>query len=420
MANNKKPRSRARRRFRSFLIFIEVVAMLLVVMGSYVWGKVSRINTLELDSSKLYINEEAAQRNLTGYINVALFGVDSRSGLLSDGTNSDTMIVASIDNNNKKVNMVSLYRDTYIDICNSYNSYTKANAAYAQGGPEGALSMLNKSMDLTLDKYITVDFGALIKVIDGLGGIDIEMTAEEAYWTDGYIAETALAAGMPIQGPEDQLPHQKGGTYHVNGIQATAFCRVRYTEGDDFKRTERQRYVLSVIFEKAKTMDMATLSDIADEVFPYVLTNMSLKEMISIGSAIISYDLGDSIGLPINKVTGYVGASGDCVIPTNWYEDVKYMHSVLFGDTSYNPSSVVQEMSNTMSGTSYTNEPTGDYSDPEYDSGYNSGYDPGYGSGTDSGSGSGGTSGSDSESGSGGSDGGTGDVTAPDPGTGTE
>ena len=379
MSRNRKPRSSRRRRFRKFLIAIEIVGMLCSVLGAYVWGKTSQINTVALDESKIEVNEEVvAAQKMTGITNIALFGVDSRTGELGSGVNTDTIMIASINNDTGQINLCSLYRDTYIDV--GGGTYRKANAAYSIGGPEGAISMLNKSMDLNLTNYITVDLTVLASIIDHLGGLDLEITAEEAYWTNGYIAETSKIAGVP----QVNLPNENGGWYHMDGIQATSYCRIRYTAGDDFKRTERQRKVLSLIFEKAKTMDLETLNAIADDVFPKVQTNMTLADMLKIGASILTYNMNQSLGMPINKTTGTISGVGSSVIATDWVNDVSQLHELLFGEVGYTPSSTVQSMANTMqnpsmgSGSSYSDDDdysSNDSEDYSYDDSEDDYYD---------------------------------------------
>ena len=356
------------------MIFLEIILMALVVFGAYLWSKVSRINKVDLEESKIEVNSEvvAASEDISDVVNVALFGLDSRTGMLESGVNADTMIVASINPHTKSINMASLYRDTYMDI--GGGQFRKANAAYSLGGAEGAISMMNRSMDLDLKKYIAVDFAALAKTIDLLGGLDLELTAEEAEWMDRYVWETAQVIGedpkQHLLNPwvEDyyDVTYWSGGFYHVDGIQATAFCRIRYTTGDDFKRTERQRMVLELIFEKAKTMDIGTLNEMADQVFPMIQTNMTLTEMVSIGSAIIQYNFGDSLGLPIEKTTGNAGELGSCVVATDWSADISEFHGLIFGETGYVPSSTVQNMSKQMQDLLYSYEFESDDGDYYY------------------------------------------------------
>lgn len=369
MAGKKRTKALARRRRRRFIIFLEVLCMLLLLAGGYVWGKVSRINKVATKEDEIEINAEviASSQDLTGVTNIALFGLDSRTGLLDSGVNADTMIVASINSEAQKIHMVSLYRDTYMNV--GGGEYTKANAAYSYGGPEQALSMMNMSMDLQLEKYIAVDFAALAKTIDLLGGLDIELTPEEAHWTDGYVWETARVIG---EDPEKYLLNDwEGGYYHLNGIQATSFCRIRYTAGDDFKRTERQRMVIQLMFDKAKTMDLTTLNSIADQVFPMIQTNMSLTELITIGSAILQYGFGESIGMPIEKDTGRVYDLGDCVIPTDWANDVSTMHATIFGETGYIPTQNVRDMASRMASVDYiSSDDFYGYSDDDFDVDY--------------------------------------------------
>lgn len=363
--NRTRSKSGVRRAIRIVIICVEVVAMLLIATGAYAWSKASQINTVEINTADIVVNEDLNDTVMKGYTNVALFGLDTREGQLASGVNSDTMIIASVNNESGLINMASLYRDTYMNLGD--DTYEKANAAYSHGGPAQALSMINQAMDLDVQLFIACDFKALTVAIDCLGGLDVNMTAEEVVWMNGYVAETSEESGIYSPTLEDQI---WDGVHHLNGTQATAFCRIRYTEGDDYKRTERQRYILSLIFEKAKTMDFATLNSIADQVFPLVYTNMTMAEMVQIGLKIVKFNMGVSYGLPDGKVTGNVGKCGDAVVPTEWALDVSQLHAILFGEEGYIPSEKVHEIGDYIAKQEVTQGPLEDdeeFSDDEDD-----------------------------------------------------
>ena len=164
-------------------------------------------------------------------------------------------------------------------------------------------NMLNKNLDLNLSQYISVDFGALATAINCMDGLDVTMTSQEIFWMNGYIDETVSSSGIFSETVDDA----GDGVYHLDGIQATAFCRIRYTEGDDYKRTERQRYILGLILDKAKTMDMATLNNIMDQVFPMIQTNLSLSEMVSLATQVLKLDMGESMS--VSEVQSFFGGT---------------------------------------------------------------------------------------------------------------
>lgn len=340
---------RGRRKKRGFStwslgkkIGVIFVSMLLVIVigggaaaAAYVTSKMDKMEVEQLDANKLEINQEVEHK--TGYLNVALFGVDSRELSLGKGTRSDTIIVASLNQETGEIKLCSVYRDSLLQ--QSDGSYNKANAAYSFGGVEGAVALLNKNLDMNIEHYVTVNFNALSDVVDALGGLDIEMTHTEAELTNGYFEEVAKVTGR-----EFEMVDGYGGLIHVNGGQATAFCRIRYTQGDDFKRTERQRLVIEKIVEKLQSANLATINKIIDDVFDEVGTNFTLPEILSYAKDFKSYKLGETTGFPYNVSTGTLSGIGSTVIPTSLTSDVQQLHQFFFGDDGYTPSETVQNI----------------------------------------------------------------------------
>lgn len=158
---------------RKVLFVLEIIVLLLFIGGLYVYGQISsrldKIEQPELDEEKVIVNQEAPK--MTGYKTYVLFGIDTRGEESRySAQNSDTMIIVSVNNDTKEVRMVSVYRDTLLNVGDE--TYTKANAAYAYGGPEQAISMLNTNLDLDITDYATADFSALVEVVDDFGGLD--------------------------------------------------------------------------------------------------------------------------------------------------------------------------------------------------------------------------------------------------------
>ena len=187
-------------------------------------------------------------RDIGGYTNIALFGVDSREKELEKSTRSDTMIIASINNQTGEVKMVSVYRDTYLDVGNGV--FTKCNAAYAKGGPEQAIAMLNSNLDLNITDFVTVGFGGLTQVINDVGGITLDIQPEEIRPLNDYqismVGTSSDGIHFTAQEGKDYTPITQAGEQLCNGLQATAYCRIRYTAGNDFRRTQRQRTVIKL------------------------------------------------------------------------------------------------------------------------------------------------------------------------------
>lgn len=344
---------------RKILFGVEILVLILLVGVLFLYTQINkRMDSLNFtqaaDEQEVQINESVAGSEvLSGYTNIALFGADKRAEDEGAYGNSDTAIVASINNDTKEVRLVSLYRDTYMRVDeDEYGNgiYNKCNSAYLRGGPMQAVNMMNTNMDLDIENYVAVDFSAMATVVDCLGGLDIPMSYEEIEHMNNYCVETSQQTGMdytpiekPDPAPEDQS--QILGTYHLNGVQVTAYCRIRQTASGDQGRTERQRLVLDLLAEKAKSASLTTLNDIVDQVFPLIQTNFSKSQLIRLGTSILTYSMGENSGFPVDYVMGgdlTVPVTGlDCIIPTTLETNVKYLHEFLFSDEDYQPSETV-------------------------------------------------------------------------------
>lgn len=310
----------------------------------YVAAKLGQLDTQEIPKEDIVINEGVEQLASLGegYLNVALFGVDSREGDLEKNTRTDCIIVASLNKETKEIKMASVYRDTLLDL--SEGTLQKCNAAYSFGGPKQAINMLNMNLDLDIQNYVTVDFKAIADTIDLLGGLDIELTEAEVKYIGDFIGETGDVAGRD----RGDVHYVEGaGLQHLDGVQATTYARIRSTAGGDFTRTERQRLVIEKMVEKILKSDLATINKIIDEVFPKISTNFTMTEILSYAKYFNQYKLGENTGFPIDKATDTISGLGSIVIPVSLEDNVKKLHEFLFGtEEGYTPSDKVQSISN--------------------------------------------------------------------------
>ncbi|MCD7735949.1 MAG: LCP family protein [Lachnospiraceae bacterium] len=319
---------------RKILWVLSVLVLLIAIVAFAGLGILSRMDRESL--SDILINSGVTA---SGYRNIAIFGVDSREGELESGTRSDTIIIASVNQKSGDIKLVSVYRDTYLD--NTDGSYRKATEAYAYGGASLAVNMLNKNLDLDIEDYVTVDFEAVIEVVDELGGVEITLTDEEVTWLNAYLIETSEVTGRSY------TEVTSSGTQTLTGIQAMAYCRIRYTTGWDYKRTERQRDVLTQILSKAQQQGVSGLLAVVNNMIPYISTSLSNTELLSLATGISKYEIVDSQGFPFESTTANLSA-GDCVVPQNLAANVTELHELLFDETDYTPSSTVQEISDTI------------------------------------------------------------------------
>ena len=328
-------KERARKKRNKIILFIvEIFVLLIMVVILYGVVQGGKVGKHDMKEEDIVINPEVKEREETtkmkGYRNIALFGVDSTTGALAKNTRSDTIMIASINQDTGECKLVSVYRDTYLNLSN--DSYNKCNSAYAKGGPEMAISMLNMNLDMNITDFVTVGFAGLADTIDALGGVMIDVDEAEIHHLNSYQFTMAK---------DTQTGYQR-----LTGVQATAYCRIRYTAGDDFKRTERQREVLMAVAEEAKKASPATLNEIANNVFNEIYTSLDLTEIVELLSDIGSYNIVDQAGFPNEtyRTTGNIGSKGSCVIPVDLKENVEWLHNFLFNE-NYTASSDVQAYS---------------------------------------------------------------------------
>lgn len=335
--------SKPRKKSKKILFILEIVVLLLFIGGLFVYGQISAkldkidIQETDLADQDIVTNDQAPQ--MTGYTTYALFGLDHRSKNEKLNTeNSDTIIIASINNDTKAVKLVSVYRDTLLNVKD--DTYSKANSAYAFGGPTNAVSMLNTNLDLNITDYVAIDFDALVTVVDCLGGLDIPLSYAEIVHMNNYCVETSEETGKsytPVELPDPKPEDEEAivDTYHLNGVQATSYCRIRYTASLDMGRTERQRRVIQMIVDKAKKAGLSTIFDIMDQVFPMVKTSVSKTEILKMIPAMIGYSIDETTGFPNDYKFAQV--KGSVIVPTTLESNVLKMHQFLYGDTSYTP-----------------------------------------------------------------------------------
>jgi len=345
----KKRRAKQRARIIIFAIeLLVIVVMLVVVMKVFqTTEEVEGPHFAEIEESNIVVNSEVEEiEELKGYWNIALFGVDATTsaadGGLYKGSRSDTIMVASINQDTGEIKLVSVYRDTYLNLSN--DRYTKCNAAYSNGGAEQAMNMLNMNLDLNITDFVTVGYHGVIDCVNGLGGVWIEVDSEEIKHINNY--QQSILRDTDID--EELVMVEETGYQELNGLQAAAYCRIRYTKGDDFKRAERQREVIQAMADKAKEADLSTLTAVCTKVLKNVYTSIDKDEIPAMLGQIANYSIVAEDGFPQSdmRVTETIGkANGSCVVPTNLADNVVWLHEFLFGVEDYEVSSTVKECS---------------------------------------------------------------------------
>ena len=333
----KRRRCKKKHPIRNLLILILILIILLIV---FVYQEVNNnINQYNLDSSKMEVNDvilSNLRKETKGYLTLAFFGVDSRIDKLDTGTRTDSIILLNINTKTGETKMLSVYRDTYLNTGN--NHYNKVNAAYAMGGPEKALSTLNLNLDLNIENYVTVGFAGLAVAIDELGGITIKVDEDEIDYINAY------QKTMTKQLKKKYKAVKKSGSQTLNGIQAVSYCRIRYTAGSDYKRTQRQRTVLAQMIAKAKKSSPFKLKRAGEAALRGIQTSMSTSQIMRLIPVALKCKIIDSDGMPFEKyrTTANLGSKGDCVLPKDLTDNVTKLHQFLYGTKDYEPSNTVK------------------------------------------------------------------------------
>lgn len=335
-----KARRKKKRKIWFILLEIAVLIGILCFAGySYIGSRLDLMQRLPWNPDEIKNVEisEEKQEQMSGYWTIAVFGVDSRNSSVGKGNNSDVNILCNIDQGTGEIRLVSVYRDSYLNI-NDKNTYNKINAAYMQGGPEQVVKALNRNLDIDIDDYATFNWKAVADAINILGGIDVEITKSEFYYINAFISETVKATGVA----STQL--KSAGMNHLDGVQAVAYGRLRLMD-TDYARTERQRKVISLAFEKMKKADWATINNIVQTVFPQVATSIEINDLLKIGRNITRYHLTETTGFPSELREKKMGRKGACVIPQTLESNVIELHHFLFGDEEYTPTETVRTIS---------------------------------------------------------------------------
>ncbi|MBE6055090.1 MAG: LytR family transcriptional regulator [Clostridium sartagoforme] len=281
--NNKHTKKRKKKKkksigFKIFIGFLCVLLAIAVVGGGYVIGLLNKMDNVKLDKDNLGIVEDDLKNydNVNKIKNIALFGLDSTDG---ETGRSDSIMIATVDPVHNKLKLTSIMRDSYVYI--DGHGQDKINHAYAYGGPELSIRTINENFGLNIEDFVSVNFSSLPKIINILGGVDIEITEEELEYINSYISDINNKEGTY----SPQITY--AGLQHLDGTQALAYSRIRYTAGGDYKRTERQRTVIDALFTKLTSASVSSYNSLLNEILPYVQTNLNATDILSLGTKVL-------------------------------------------------------------------------------------------------------------------------------------
>lgn len=324
-------------------ILAVVLSALLLIVGSgavYLFNIRSSISGATIDDKDVSVNKYL-NHNI---VNIALFGVDGRPDV--EGNRSDTIMIASVNFKTGKTVLTSVQRDTIVRIPKNSTikkeSYTKINAAYSYGGPELAIKTINENFDLNVTDYVTISFQCMIDSVNAVGGVNINIESDSILkYTNKYINDYNRLNNTHAK----TLTHT--GKNHLNGIQALAYSRNRYSD-NDFGRTERQRKVFNQIFKKMTKLSSLKLANLITKIYPNIRTSMSTTELSTLLRGYMQMknkNLTDQ-HVPYDNYYAFVNYEGSSIAPKTLVDNVTLMHQSIYGTKkAYTPSDTVNEIS---------------------------------------------------------------------------
>lgn len=341
---NERKKKKMNKGLKIFLIILLILFITVAGLGvagyTFVNGKIGKMQKENIDTTAVGINEETKQE-LKGYRNIALLGIDSRADDYGLGNRSDCMMIASINQETNEIKLISVYRDTYVYVMeNGTKRLDKITHAYSYGGAQNTLKSLNEALDLNITEFVTVNFDAVIAAVDSLGGVYIDIDSSEIKYINDYIDATSQSSGV-------KSSHiSSTGRQKLDGVQAVAYSRIRYTAGGDYKRTERMRTVVEAMLSKAKTLGVGQLNSFADTILPRIRTNISSSEIWGLVPKLASFKVTESLGWPYE--TKGITLDRWYGVPVTLQSNVEKLHKEAFGQDDYEASDTVKEMSSAI------------------------------------------------------------------------
>ena len=335
-------------------IILIVIFIILLIIGGIIFAllhkvdqKIDKIEYIPMNTTDLGISETQKKSK---FRNIAILGTDSRYNDYDDFARTDCIMILSINTEINRMNLFSIYRDTFTKMTlNGEEKYDKINHAY-YGGVENTLKTINRNFDLNVSEYIMVDFEAVASMVDQVGGIELNITPEELKIINKYIVNNNQSIGSH----SGKLVNS--GNQKVDGVQALAYGRIRYTAGGDYKRTERMRTVLEKVFSKIKTRNLKEIDDITNYIMPKIKTNISKEDIKSVIPKISELKFNKTFGFPYHATSKgldlrdyYKGTKGGLdyyVIPLQLVDDVEKLHKEVFEETDYQAPESVKEIYN--------------------------------------------------------------------------
>lgn len=324
----------------AFFVLLALFIMICVIyVKNYARMKYNEMNINEISADQLLVND-GVKNATAGYRTIALYGVDSRDQNMDAGTNSDSIMIVSINESTKEIKLVSVYRDTLMDIASgAMNKSQKVNYAYQLGGAVTAINTLNTNLDLNITDYVAVDFSAMASIIDAVGGVNINVVDDEINNFNKNLAEQISISGKYSSGIT------QAGEYTLDGQQAVAYSRIRSTGSGDITRTERQRIILLKVIDKLIKADTSSLSAFVDVSFNNISTSLNKDSILDLVKDVAKYSVVDTAGFPFAYEAVDMAEQGNCLVAADMESNVQALHEYLYGNSHYKVSDTSKRIS---------------------------------------------------------------------------
>lgn len=324
----------------AFFVLLALFIMICVIyVKNYARMKYNEMNINEISADQLLVNDGVKDAT-AGYRTIALYGVDSRDQNMDAGANSDSIMIVSINESTKEIKLVSVYRDTLMDIASgAMNKSQKVNYAYQLGGAVTAINTLNTNLDLNITDYVAVDFSAMASIIDAVGGVNINVVDDEINNFNKNLAEQISISGKYSSGIT------QAGQYTLDGQQAVAYSRIRSTGSGDITRTERQRIILLKVIDKLIKADTSSLSAFVDVSFNNISTSLNKDSILDLVKAVAKYSVIDTAGFPFAYEAVDMAEQGNCLVAADMESNVQALHEYLYGNSHYKVSDTSKQIS---------------------------------------------------------------------------
>ena len=373
-------------------LVVIILLLAVIIVGAVVWNYMNRV--VDEMHEPIQENYDLSLVGVDGYINILLLGVDSRNMDNIKGTRSDMIMIASINEETNDVTLTSVYRDTYLKLGDTA-TYDKITHACVYGGPEMTMKSLNQALDIDLSQYVIINFKTVADVVDAVGGITVDVQQYEINQLNKYTRQTARNIGK-----KDYNLVKAPGVQTLEGVQAVSYGRIRKGTGDDIKRTERMRTVVSLVFQKVKTMPFSDVKKIIDMAVPQVKTNLQMNDILALGFRLPKYNIASGSGWPYKWTSGYIKGVSYVFPGGSLINNTTEFHKEVFGQEDYTTSLTVNTISNEINnriqaakaakeldkikeGETKKDEPAAEPTDPDNPDGVDDPDDPDYNPGTD-------------------------------------